>query len=419
MLKNKISELISTFKTVRAYSLELYEHLDMEDVNLQASEFVSPPKWHLAHTTWFFETFILKEFLQGYQALDSRYEILFNSYYNSVGDQFSRPHRGLLTRPLSKDVLSYRRHVDAGILKLVSNNSNPEIIKRMQLGLNHEQQHQELLLTDIKYSFSRNPTLPAFSQEKVEAVRKAPQLEWLEFSGGLAEVGINNGDEPFFFDNESPSHTVFLPPFQMANRLVTNGEFMEFVLDDGYKRPEFWLSDGWQVVQKNGWDSPLYWHEKQGIQQEFTLYGPQPWEPNSPVTHLSLFEADAFASWSGARLPTEFEWEFAVQNAAITPEMPQSFHPQYPTEQDTASTLCQPFGTCWQWTSSAYRPYPGFRVEKGAIGEYNGKFMCNQWVLRGSSCATSTGHARTSYRNFFYPQDRWQFTGLRLAKDLV
>nr|WP_284676647.1 ergothioneine biosynthesis protein EgtB [Vibrio sinus] len=413
---------MTSYQRTRDYSLQLFTHLAAEDVNLQAAEFVSPPKWHLAHTTWFFETFILKAFVSGYKALRSEYEYLFNSYYNAVGDLYSRPHRGLLTRPLTEEVIRYREYVDSHIRDLLSVTGNAihsEVIKRIQLGIQHEQQHQELFLTDIKYSFFQNPTFPVFSNKSDVHSEELTPLNWHKFEGGLAKIGVSESDETFSFDNESPSHQVFLSPFLLANRLVTNGEFMEFVLDDGYKRPEFWLSDGWKVVQDNQWQQPLYWVRRAGELQEYTLYGMQPWHPNNPVSHLSAFEADAFACWAKARLPTEFEWEFAVKQNKISDQMVSSFHPQPANGDEKNLGLSQIYDTCWQWTSSAYRPYPGFRACEGAIGEYNGKFMCNQWVLRGGSCATSAGHARATYRNFFYPQDRWQFTGLRLARDLI
>lgn len=400
-----------------------------EDFGLQAEAFTSPPKWHLAHTSWFFETFLLKPFLENYQPLNEQYQMLFNSYYNGVGEQFSRAQRGLISRPTVDDVHAYRTHVDSAMAQLLNISDHPQqdaIASRCRLGIEHEQQHQELFYTDLKFSLHINPLFPSYCGESnqttaTENMNHAPvALKWREYPGGLVTVGTDTADasaQTFAFDNESPGHSVYLPAYALANRLVTNTELQEFIDDGGYRRPELWLADGWAVVQEQHWQQPLYWHERDGEQLHFTLQGLQARQPEQPACHLSGYEADAFANWAGARLPTEFEWESAARSQ---PYAPHTFDPQtlHPTPAGGDEPLSQLYSDCWQWTGSAYRPYPGFKASEGAIGEYNGKFMANQWVLRGGSCVSSTHHARPTYRNFFYPQDRWQFTGLRLAKDL-
>jgi ergothioneine biosynthesis protein EgtB len=388
------------FRQVRDHSEHLCAHLSAEDCNLQAIAETSPLKWHLAHTSWFYETFILKPFSPGYRPFHKHFEVLFNSYYNGIGQQHPRSKRHLLSRPGLDEVLAYRKAVDRAMTSLLEHPTaceQPGISERLELGLNHEQQHQELMLTDLKYNFSCNPLLPAYMEDTLpEATAGKGGFEF--YKGGLVEIG-QDIDEGFSFDNERPRHKTWLEPYALCRNLVTNGEFREFIADGGYRRPELWLSDGWSHIRQEGWTRPLYW-SLDGIHPEvFTLRGPRPLRDQDPVCHLSYYEADAFARWAGARLPTEAEWEHACRQSG--------------------QSLANMFGQVWQWTSSAYRGYPGYQVAPGAIGEYNGKFMCNQFVLRGSSCATPAGHSRPSYRNFFYPPDRWQFTGLRLASDAM
>ena len=421
--------LLMRFQQTREQSLKACQPLVTEDFGLQAEAFTSPPKWHLAHTSWFFETFLLRPFLPGYRTPNEQYQMLFNSYYNGIGKQFARPHRGLLSRPTVEDVKAYRTHVDnamTGLLQAVEHPRRTEIIERARLGIEHEQQHQELFYTDLKYSLSANPLYPAYLNETrhqspaEQASNGCAALQWREYAGGLVTVGTEAGatdDSEFAFDNEGPAHSVYLNPYAIANRLVTNSEFQAFIHDDGYQRPEFWLADGWAIVEEQQWRHPLYWLDQDDRQLHFTLYGLLPRDPDQPICHLSGYEADAYASWAGARLPTEFEWESA---ARAQPEPPPDFDSTrlHPRPASGEAPLLQLYGDCWQWTGSAYRPYPGFKTGEGAIGEYNGKFMANQWVLRGGSCVSQQGHVRSTYRNFFYPQDRWQFSGLRLARDL-
>jgi ergothioneine biosynthesis protein EgtB len=421
--------LAQRYRQTRRQSLRACEPLEIEDYGLQAEAYTSPPKWHLAHTSWFFETFLLKPFLDRYQPMNERYEELFNSYYNGIGEQFARTRRGLLSRPTVNDVLAYRDYVDDAMAQLLGTSDHPQwqnIQARVCLGIEHEQQHQELFYTDLKYSLSVNPLLPGYSGiEQVEAVaandfEPLPDLQWCEYAGGLVFVGVDHdpsGEGPFAFDNEGPANSTYLAPYALANRLVTNGEFQAFVDDGGYQNHEHWLADGWTAVQEQQWRQPLYWQDRDAEQLQFTLHGLQGRHPQQPVCHLSGYEADAYASWAGVRLPTEFEWEHAARAQPFT-ERDFNATKLHPTPACGDMPLLQLYSDCWQWTGSAYRPYPGFRASAGAIGEYNGKFMANQWVLRGGSCVTQSGHVRPSYRNFFYPQDRWQFSGLRLAKDL-
>jgi len=423
--------LVDAFRSIRNQSVHACEPLEVEDYGLQAAAFSSPPKWHLAHTSWFFETFILKPFLPGYQVFHESYELLFNSYYNAIGEQFPRPQRGLLSRPTVKEVMAYRQYIDSSMAQLLTQMEFDSlvcetIIARTKLGLEHEKQHQELFYTDLKYSFSVNPLYPAYlsgeiiSNSRQVKESKQPNIQWIDYLGGLVEIGIDEHSDNFSFDNESPQHKVFIEPFTLASRLVTNGEFQTFIDDGGYQKPEYWLSDGWAAVQKNNWTQPLYWRNTDEGAKEFTLYGLRARKADQPVCHVSGYEADAYANWANERLPTEAEWEFAakhhaVENTKVTTNTLTTLHPSASySEKD--HVLTQLYDSCWQWTSSAYRPYPGFKVNEGAIGEYNGKFMCNQWILRGGSCVSSAGHLRPSYRNFFYPEDRWQFSGIRLAK---
>ena len=416
--------LLERYRQVRQQSLQSCELLVVEDFGLQAETFTSPPKWHLAHTSWFFETFLLIPFLPGYRSPEERYQLLFNSYYNGIGEQFSRQHRGLLSRPTVAEVMAYRTHVDVAMTQLLERLEHPDretIVARSRLGIEHEQQHQELFYTDIKYSLFANPLLPGYDTSGQQSTpAHAAELQWCNYEGGLVSVGVDMQlvDElGFAFDNEGPANSVYLNPYALANRLVTNAEFQQFIDDGAYQRPEFWLADGWSTVQQQKWRHPLYWQDRDGERLQFTLYGLQTRCPDQPVCHISGYEADAYACWADARLPTEVEWESAASLQAVAAADFDSakLHPA-PARGD--SPLLQLYNDCWQWTGSAYRPYPGFTASAGAIGEYNGKFMANQWVLRGGSCVSQSGHVRATYRNFFYPQDRWQFSGLRLARDL-
>ena len=413
-----MTELRQAFLHTRAESLRFCEPLVADDYCLQAEPFTSPPKWHLAHTTWFFETFILKPYVPGYRPDNDLYEVLFNSYYNGVGEQHPRPRRGLLSRPTVDEVRHYRERVDAAVVLLLEQDDHDDkdaIVERVVLGIEHERQHQELFFTDLKYSLAQNPMHPAYSDATSAAIGQTPDQHWQRFEGGLVEQGYSGSD--FCFDNELPRHRYYLEPFELANRLVTNAEFQAFIDDAGYQRPELWLADGWTVVQEQHWQAPLYWRDNNGQAMEFTLHGLQPRQPHAPACHLSGYEADAYARWADARLPTEQEWEVAAQQAS-GPDVSNRnscYHPQ-PASGDNG--LQQLYDACWQWTQSAYSAYPGYRPAPGAIGEYNGKFMSNQWVLRGGSCVSVQQQLRASYRNFFYPVDRWQFSGLRLARSL-
>ncbi|MGL4573639.1 MAG: ergothioneine biosynthesis protein EgtB [Burkholderiaceae bacterium] len=389
------ASLAQRFAQVRAHTLALTQGLTAEDMQVQSMPDASPIKWHLAHTTWFFETFLLQRFARGYQALNPAYRTLFNSYYVGVGERHPRPQRGLVTRPGIDEVLAYRAHVDAAMLQLLEK-LPADAVALAELGLQHEQQHQELMLTDVKHLFSCNPLLPAVRSSAPRAADGAAALRFTQFKGGLTQIGhAGNG---FCFDNETPRHQVFLQPYALANRLVTNGEFVAFVEDSGYTQAHCWLSEGVDWINRESAMRPFYWRKVDGRWHEFTLHGLQPLDLHQPVLHLSYFEADAYARWADARLPTEFEWEHAAQQAG--------------------AEMTQLFGQCWQWTSSSYAPYPGYAPLPGAVGEYNGTFMANQYVLRGSSSATPPGHARVTYRNFFPTAARWQFTGLRLARSL-
>jgi len=415
------ASLIRQYHRCRQQSVTVCESLELEDYGLQAAVFASPPKWHLAHTSWFFETFILKPFASGYESYDPAYEVLFNSYYNGIGQPFPRAERGLLSRPTVSRVLAYRRYVDDAMAGLLADEGHIEqntISTRCRLGIEHEKQHQELLYTDIKYSFSRNPLYPAFDDQRVSRLPTTPaESEWVAYSGGLHDLGVNERPGEFAFDNEMPAHKVFVEPFMLANRLVSNREFQAFVDDGGYSNPVYWLADGWAIVQERQWTKPIYWRDERGKAMEFTLYGLKERQGDQPVCHVSGFEADAYANWANARLPTEAEWEVAAKKQRFDFKPGALLHPQAAAPDDTAGPLLQLYDSCWQWTASAYRAYPGFKIQEGAIGEYNGKFMSNQWVLRGGSCVSNAGHLRPTYRNFFYPEDRWQFSGIRLARN--
>jgi len=386
------SGLLDRFRDVRSHSVRLAAGLSDADATVQSMDDASPTKWHLAHTSWFFETFLLRDHVADYVVFDERYAYLFNSYYEAEGARHARPERGLLTRPSLVELLDYRTYVDAAMAEAIAGFSEA-LLDRVELGLHHEQQHQELLLTDILHLFSRNPLKPAYSDALPEQAPPAVPLQWIEGATGVQQIGHDG--EKFAFDCEGPRHAVLLHPHALANRPVTNGEWLEFIESGGYREHAHWLSDGWAWVQNEHIEAPLYWNRAPAQQwAEFGLTGNQSLDLSAPVKHISLYEADAYATWAGARLPTEAEWEVAACQG-----LPNS-------------------GSVWEWTGSAYRPYPGFKPAEGAVGEYNGKFMSGQFVLKGGSTATSPGHIRPSYRNFFYPQQRWQFTGLRLAKDL-
>jgi ergothioneine biosynthesis protein EgtB len=402
----------------RRLSQELAAPLSAEDMTVQAMEDASPTKWHLAHVTWFFETFILSKHLPGYRPFDDAFNYCFNSYYESQGPRQPRPRRGVLTRPSSERVMSYRAHVDEGLTKLFAQDFHPEIDRLIEIGINHEQQHQELLLTDILALFAANPLRPAYRARRPRVVQPEPDpVGWVDFAGGIRPVG--HGGIGFAWDNEAPQHDVLIHPCRLADRLVTNAEWLEFMADGGYRTPALWLADGWATVNREGWEAPLYWEQRDSQWLSMSLEGLQPVERAAPVAHVSYFEADAFARWANKRLPTEFEWEVAARNLPVSGNTlgTRALRTQ-PAEAHNGS-LRQMFGDVWEWTQSAYLPYPGYRPPAGALGEYNGKFMVSQHVLRGGSCATPPGHTRATYRNFFYPQQRWQFTGLRLASEAV
>ncbi len=409
--------LIERFDQVRAHTERLAAPLSPEDQTVQSMPDTSPTKWHRAHVTWFFETFVLAEHEAGFAPFQESYWFLFNSYYETLGPRYARPMRGVISRPGSHDVGLYRTNVDdrmRDLLDALDDGTLSKLTPIIELGFHHEQQHQELLLMDIKHALFLNPLQPAYTQRSV-APRESGPVGWLDYDGGLVEIG-HDGDT-FSFDNELPLHQQWLAPFRLADRLVTNGEWMEFMADAGYRTHRHWLSDGWNRVNAEGWRSPLYWTEMDGVWFEHTLHGTFPVDPDLPVCHVSHYEADAYATWAGKRLPTETEWEHAVSLASTAPAPgdPRTCHPAAAGPPDGG--LRQLFHDCWEWTSSAYLPYPGFQANPGAIGEYNGKFMSNQMVLRGGSALTPPGHARASYRNFFPPAARWPLTGVRLADE--
>jgi ergothioneine biosynthesis protein EgtB len=409
----RAANLQHRFCDVRKTSMHLTRLLSAEDQMLQSMPDASPTKWHLAHTTWFFETFILQPNLPDYRLFNSRYKFLFNSYYKRLGGHPNRGSRGLMSRPGLQEIHEYRDHVDRAISAVLERKPvSDEILDLIELGLNHEQQHQELIVTDIKHALWSAPIPPEAAGE-THAGSVAPQLSWIQLEGGVHSVGY--AGEDFAFDNESPRHEVLLRPFQIASRAVTNAEYMKFMADDGYNRPELWLSDGWDTVRANGWGAPLYWEPgDDGSWLQFDGSRIKPLDAAEPVCHVSFYEADAYARWAGARLPLEEEWEVAATRYPSKGTFLEDdvFHPQ-PARGDG---LQQIFGDVWEWTASPYVAYPGFKPAEGLIGEYNGKFMCNQLVLRGGSCATPASHIRASYRNFFPPHARWQFSGIRLAK---
>jgi len=449
-------QLLAQYKAVRQTSLDLCKPLSAEDMMVQSCPEASPVKWHLAHTSWFFETFVLREFAAAYRPFNPDFHWLFNSYYNALGEVPEKKLRASFSRPPLDAILAYRAHVDAAIASLLAHAPEDEAARRILLGLSHEQQHQELIATDIKHAFFTNPLHPAYlapTQPKSESI--APPLDWTDFTGGLVEIGVtpdpaDTSAEAFAFDNETPRHRVYLEPFRLATRLVTCAEYLAFIDQNGYSRPELWLSEGWTVMRAEGWQAPFYWQRDDSTQSGwriFTLHGFVPLEDLSetPVCHLSFFEADAYARWAGHRLPTEFEWEHAASSLALIRRVtasPPALHTftspdpskpsavvaaqkdnlletgnLHPTTASSAPGLQQIYGDTWEWTASPYTGYPGYKPLPGALGEYNGKFMSSQMVLRGGSCVTPATHIRATYRNFFTPGTRWQFSGLRLARN--
>ena len=415
-----VTDLKDRYDEVRGQTEKLCRPLQLEDYVVSSMPDVSPTKWHLAHTSWFFETFILGPHAPGYRSPDARYAFLFNSYYVQAGERHCRAQRGLVTRPTVEEVYAYRHHVDDAMRELLAGlDAGDPAWELLELGLHHEQQHQELLLMDIKHVFWTNPLRPAYVEQPPRASRPVA-LRWASLGEGVRSVGHDGTS--FAYDNEGPAHRVFAEPFRLATRLVTNAEFLEFIDDGGYKRPELWLSSAWATVEEAGWRAPLYWERDDGQWTEFTLGGTHPLDLNSPVCHVSYFEADAFARWAGKRLPTEVEWEIAAAGQPVEGNFveSESFHPLSASASagnpaGDAADIIQLYGDVWQWTGSPYVAYPGYKPASGAIGEYNGKWMCDQWVLRGASCATPGSHARRTYRNFFPSPARWQFSGIRLA----
>jgi ergothioneine biosynthesis protein EgtB len=432
--------LSARYRAVRRATGALCEPLEVEDYVIQSMPDASPAKWHLAHTGWFFETFVLAVHVPGYRSFDPRFAVLFNSYYNAVGPRWPRPERGVLSRPTVAEVFRYRAYVDERMTELLDSDLPRSVADVVTLGLNHEQQHQELLLTDLKHALAANPLRPAY-REAAPPAGPAPPLEWRNLRGGVVSIG-HDGDG-FAFDNESPRHRAFLEGYQLATRPATNGEFLAFMADGGYERPELWLSDGWAARQSHDWTAPLYWERDGGGWAALTLGGPRPVDPEEPVCHVSYYEADAFARWAGARLPTEAEWEAAAAGLPVEGHFAEAgfYHPAAPAAEDDGWLMCKLYGDVWQWTASAYAGYPGYAPPPGALGEYNGnvlqplsptkktvgfhglseynaKFFINNMVLRGASCATPRSHARLTYRNFFPPHARWQFSGIRLARDV-
>jgi ergothioneine biosynthesis protein EgtB len=412
--------LDNRLRDIRRLSDELAAPLSAEDMTVQAMEDASPTKWHLAHVTWFFETFILTKHLPRYRPFDDSFNYCFNSYYESQGPRQPRPRRGVLTRPSSERVMAYRAHVDEGLAELFTSGVEPdsEIARLIEVGINHEQQHQELLLTDILALFAANPLRPAYRTRRPRAAAPEPgELAWIDYPGGIRQAGHDG--QGFAWDNEAPRHDVLIHPFRLADRLVTIGEWLEFMGDGGYRTASLWLADGWTTVNRESWGAPLYWEQRDGQWFAMSLEGLQPVDRAAPVAHVSYYEADAFARWAGKRLPTEFEWEIAAQGLPVAGNSlaSKALRP-LPAEPSSGGKPRQMFGDVWEWTQSAYLPYPGYRPPAGALGEYNGKFMVSQQVLRGGACATPPGHTRATYRNFFYPNQRWQFMGLRLASEL-
>jgi ergothioneine biosynthesis protein EgtB len=413
----KPSGLLQFYRSVRSASQELTRSLTDADATVQSMPDASPAKWHLAHTTWFFETMVLVPNVPGYRVFDRAFNFLFNSYYESIGARQARPKRGLITRPSLDEIYAYRSYVDAAVDAFLADEPQKDVADLVELGCHHEQQHQELLLTDILHLFSQSPLKPAYKAPEPIAVRTeiVGETKYCAFGGGVAEIGhVGPG---FSFDSEGPRHKVFVDRFLLADRLVTNARWMEFIADGGYRKPLLWLSEGWTKANAEGWTAPLYWDDRDGEAWTMTLHGAQPVDGAAPVTHISYFEADAFATWAGKRLPTEAEWELAADGLSPEGNFADSGRLRPRPLALRSHKLNQMFGDVWEWTRSAFAPYPRFRPAEGAVGEYNGKFMSGQFVLRGGSCATPSGHIRASYRNFFPPDARWQFSGLRLAED--
>jgi ergothioneine biosynthesis protein EgtB len=414
------SSPVDEYLKIRQTTAELCSTLGVEDCMVQSMTEASPVKWHLAHTTWFFETFLLTPGLSDYKPLDPRYRSLFNSYYNAVGSRPERNTRGAFSRPTLEQVFAYREHVDAQMTRL-ARHLPKEMRWGFLLGLNHEQQHQELIVTDVIHALSLNPLKPGYRGERrpehPHPSIEAQRMNWVEFDPGLREIGHSSSG--FCFDNERPAHQHYLEAFALADRLVTNAEYLQFMGDRGYHRPELWLSDGWETVRQQNWTAPLYWEQRDSEYWAYTAFGMQPLELHEPVCHLSFYEADAFARWAGGRLPTEFEWEAAAAECEVQGNLLEGGHFHAIAAAEANGKLRQIFGDVWEWTASPYVGYPGYRPAEGALGEYNGKFMSNQMVLRGGSCATPRSHIRATYRNFFPPQARWQFSGIRLAKDVA
>lgn len=410
------------YRTIRQTTEKLITPLSAEDCTIQSMPDASPVKWHLAHTNWFFETFVLAPAVSGYRTYHPQFKVLFNSYYNAVGDKFPRPKRGLLSRPSLDEVLRYRGYINQNLLTLIGQPIDDALTDLIELGLQHEQQHQELILTDIKHLLSCNFLRPAYQKKWPLTSVQARKPHWIRYKPGMCQIG--HSDKSFAFDNETPRHTQYVAEFELSSHLVTHGEYLAFIADGGYSRPELWLALGWDRLQSEDWSAPLYWEQRDGCWYTFTLHGMTEIDPNTPVCHVSYFEADAYARWAGARLPSEFEWEIAATKLTHTTNShnfleSQALHPLALREKPPAGEPAQLFGDVWEWTHSAYSPYPGYRVLEGAIGEYNGKFMCNQYVLRGGSCVTPSSHIRATYRNFFPPEARWQFSGIRLARNVV
>jgi ergothioneine biosynthesis protein EgtB len=411
------ARLFDEFSKVRRQSEQLCLPLSPEDMMVQSCAEASPAKWHLAHTTWFFETFLLREFLDGYREFNPDFRWLFNSYYNSVSDQPEKKLRASFSRPPVETIFAYRRHVQEGIQRLLASNPPEEATRRIVLGLHHEQQHQELLAYDIKHALWTNPLRPPYTSDPCDFHAPSPaKPEWIEYEGGLFDIGF--AGDGFAFDNELPRHPEYLRPFELASNLITCADYLQFIHDGGYQRPELWLSAGWDTVKAEGWKAPLYWRQQDGAWHVYTMYGERPLTEllQTPVCHVSYFEADAFARWAGKRLPTEAEWEVAAEGLPATGNLLDGgkLHPQ-PLTNAPAKGPAQMFGDVWEWTQSAYLGYPGYRAVPGALGEYNGKFMSSQMVLRGGSVVTPASHIRATYRNFFSPATRWQFAGIRLA----
>lgn len=414
-------DFIERYQNIRSFTEQLCEPLATEDYVIQSMPDVSPTKWHLAHVSWFFETFLLFPAISEYRSLHPQYAYLFNSYYNTIGERHCRPNRGLISRPTVKETYQYRKYVDEHVLDLLEKIDEQRLMELafiITLGFHHEQQHQELILTDIKHVFSCNPLYPTYKKRPPVNASSIPPMEWVAFPEGIYWIGHEG--EGFAFDNEGPRHREFVQPFQLASRLVTNGEYLKFIEDGGYQNPLLWLSEGWATVRAEEWQAPLYWERRDGRWWTMTLSGLREVDMAEPVCHVSYYEADAYARWAGARLPTEAEWEVAARDVPIEGNFVENglYHPAPLNASSTVGKLAQMYGDVWEWTQSSYSPYPGFRPGPGAIGEYNGKFMCNQYVLRGGSCATSRSHIRPTYRNFFPANAQWQFMGIRLAREV-